>query len=247
MTEFDVLLRFALLVLAAVLALATFGYAAQGSIALQRRNPALALAALGPLRPERLRALLASAWSGRGYRAEELPSPDMLHLVAPGERLIVRLASGVDAAAITDVRSLAAAVAASGAQGGVLLSPLQPDAQAARAARALRVRLIGPAGLWALIETQIDPKERRRASRRLDRAKFGRVWLPAYAGLLCACFAGVLLAGFGWGPDLLAHEPGVRAQDMPVRTSALAGACRERQERATQGFESSPAISCASE
>lgn len=242
MTEFDVLLRFALLVLAGAGAIGIFRHALAAYVDVRAGACTRALAAIRSAQQLDLLDLLARAWTGRGYQVVAYPLG--LRMLAAGEALIVQVSDAttedqLDAA----VRALRAEVERSGADAGVLvLGASWPDA-ALRRPRCPRVRLLGATGLWTLIGPTLPARTRARARWRQRLAEGWRVLLPASGALVLAGLACVLWLGLGLGPDLLARTP-PSALAPSARTLALDGACASRRELATLGFEGRPAIRC---
>lgn len=242
MSEIDVLLRFAALVLSSVLALIGFLYASRAWIDWQRRQGECALSALGPMPAPRLLALLAQGWERQGYRLIDVPGTSIMRIDAHGQLLWVAASNAQGDRLQAQGQALVARASAHGAQ-AVLVSAGSLDSWDVRRLRAAGVRVLGPAALWSLIGTALEPAEHAQATRALQRTRRWRVSLPTGFAILSAVCASVLLGGFGWGPDLLPAP--WRAHELQQANST--SGCMAPAERSTQGFESLPAPPCQPE
>lgn len=240
MSEIDVLLRFAALVLSSVLALIGFLYASRAWFDWQRRQGECALSALGPMPAPRLLALLAQGWERQGYRLIDVPGTSIMRIDARGQLLWVAASSAHGDRLQAQGQALAARASAHGAH-AVLVSADSLDSWDERRLRAAGVRVLGPAALWSLIGSALEPAEQARAARALNRTRRWRVSLPVGFAIVSALCASVLLGGFGWGPDLLPAPWRARELQQASNTTGCLPA-----ERGTQGFESLPAPSCPS-
>ncbi|MFO1496273.1 MAG: hypothetical protein U1F26_16620 [Lysobacterales bacterium] len=239
MSEFDVLLRFAALVLSTVLALSGFLYASRAWIAWQRRQGECALTALGPWTPPRLLMLLAQSWQQQGYRLLDAPGSTVMRVDARGQLLWVATATAHGDRLLAQGQALAHRAAAHGAH--AVLACAQPlDGWDERRLRAAGVRVLGPAALWSLIGATLEPGEQQRAARALARGRRWQVSLPTTLACLSLLCASVLLGGFGWGPDLLPAPWRTRE----LQQAGSSAGCMAAGERSTQGFESLAAPPC---